>query len=199
MDKKITLVIASISAFIILTHIVQSQMGLGIWPAIIDGKVPFLNNYYTYVYLFNPTNKDADVAIKFECKNCSEKFDFFGINGQKILYLKYSIYPERMMVEKNTIANASKGFSFSVRNPLFFEHELIISNLKIPYWSLNIGKKTIDGEIQATLTNSMTPLTVTSKFRVTFEGIDPLILLLFVSIAIFSISLWVYYKQRMQK
>lgn len=194
--KKAILTLVSISLFVALVSFARAQVGLGIWPAKFDADVPFLGRYNTLIYLFNPSNRDADVVIGFSCKSCSEDFDFLGIKGQKILYLDYSISPEKMTVEKDTQPNASKSFTFSLSNPLFLRQELVFSNFRIPYWSLNIGKRAVDGEIQATLTNSMTSLTITSRAEITFEGISPLFLLFFVSIAVFSITLWIHQRQR---
>jgi hypothetical protein len=146
--------------------------------------------------LFNPGNKDVEVAIKFECKNCSEDFDFLGIKAKKTSYIDNSVYPEKMLIEKNTVANVSKGFVFSVSSPLFIRHELVFPNFRIPYLSLNIGKKIVNGEIQATLVNSIVSLTVTSKVKLILEGINPLFLLLFVSVLVFSITLFIYYRRK---
>lgn len=198
MHKEMILALVSISTFFALASFAQAQMGLGIWPAKFDAHVPFLGRFHTYIYLFNPSNKDAEVTLGFRCKNCSEKFDFLGIKGQKISYLEYSTYPEKMFIEKNTMFNDSKGFRFSLYNTIIMRNELVLSNLRIPYWSLNIGKKTVEGEVQATLANQMVSLTVTSEAKITLEGINPLFLLLFVSVIVFLVTLLIYRRQKLE-
>lgn len=191
-DRKLVIVILILVLF---AQSVKAQTSIGIWPAKFEIRTPMFTTNSVYLFLFNPSNNDVNVQIKFNCKNCVQNLRF----GENIIEPGISITPSEMTVEKNTSAYEAKNFTLRVSNSPFIKSYLNVGGVLIPYWSLNFGEKEIDGDVEVTTTSTRTFVTITSKGKIILEGIDVFMFSFAVSIIIFVCVLGIYLHYKRMK
>ena len=191
-------IILTLVFFLALVELSRSEVGVGIWPAKFSLNVSPFKTSYIYVFLFNPSEKDIEVSINFRCKNCIEDFKILNYTLGKIELLpSIEIIPSKALIPKGTIPPNSQQILLKISNYPLLKKRLSLGflNLKIPYYSLLLGERRIDGRIEASTLTTRTLMIITSEANLKLVGISPLLITLALGI-ILAIILIVYVRYK---
>jgi hypothetical protein len=129
--------------------------------------VPFMKTSYTSIYLFNPGDQDLEVEMGFVCTSCDGDIpvDQFGLRTS----------PERVVIPRNTSMYNPKEIHIVARNPTLVKRYLSFDAfgkaVRIPFYTLAIAGRSIEGRFTARTLNSKVSIVVTSKVDMEMGGI----------------------------
>jgi hypothetical protein len=183
--------IVLISIFTLLfSNLASAQAGMGIWPSQVEIEIPFLKTGYTEINLFNPTKRNINLTISFECENCEKSVEFFGKKIGSVNYLLEVEISPRMLELLNL---TQEKVLIKISNPLFlkgiFRTKIFGREVVLPVYLLSFDKNEFKGKIIATTQETQLAISIVSKLSIDLIGINRLIFFMGLVLIIFIASL----------
>ncbi|MEM7825632.1 MAG: hypothetical protein QW412_02105 [Candidatus Aenigmatarchaeota archaeon] len=150
--------------------------GIGIAPAENNVTLSPGQEYIFYLILFNPSDKDANVSLRFYCLNCFRDFNFLGLRGKVNITQKFIEIPNEIEVEKNTSHLEGKFVEVKLKIPYFFEEQLTLENKTIPWFGFSSSLEELNFNVIAS-TGDVTQVSVVSRLGVKVKSQFPFILI----------------------
>jgi hypothetical protein len=171
----------------------SAQTGIGIFPAKIEIKAPFLKNTFTDITIFNPSQRELNFKVEMYCRNCEREVKLFNKKiGNLTYFLDAEVFPNATTAEPMS----QKTILVKFKNPLFlkgvFQTTIFGKEVKIPAYLLHFDKEDFNYRVIVATTSTPIEISLVSDIFLDFVGISKSLFMLGV-LALLSIASFVYY------